>query len=290
METLVQISDTHLSPTYGFFCANFLRAVDEINALAPDLVINTGDVALSGPDHADDLPFAAWAHAHIAAPKRYIPGNHDIGEEPGGEILKQPINKALVTRYRNNLGADYWSHEIEDWTLIGLNTQILGTGRNAEAEQADWLSDVLNTVRGRPIGIFIHKPLLIDSADEVPEQSWTVSGEARDALLGQFKAAGVRFVASGHMHQYKEFELDGIRMIWAPSTAYLTTKPQPGTDIVLGYLVYRFDGGDVSVKLRRTEGAEPLTFYDFFDPAVHGGLKDVPPSPPHAAEKWLKAT
>lgn len=289
METLVQISDTHLSPTYGFFCANFLRAVDEINRLAPDLVINTGDVALSGPDHGDDVPFAAWAHAHIAAPKLYIPGNHDIGEEPGGEILKQPISKDLVTRYRNNLGADYWSHALEDWTLIGLNTQILGTGQNAETEQAKWLNDELNAARGRPIGIFMHKPLLIETADEAPEQSWTVSGEARDALLGQFKEAGVRFVASGHMHQYKEFEIDGIRMIWAPSTAYLTTKPQPGTENVLGYLVYRFEGADFSVVLRRTEGAEPLTFYDFFDPSKHRSLKDVPYSPPDIAAAWRRS-
>jgi len=289
MQTLIQISDTHLSPTYGFFCANFLRAVAEINAFGPDLVVNTGDVALSGPDHPDDVPFAAWVHGRIAAPKRYIPGNHDVGEEPGGEILKQPTNQGLLTHYRNNLGTDYWSHEIEDWTLIGLNTQILGTGEGAEAEQADWLSDVLNATRGRSIGVFIHKPLLIDRADEVPEQSWTVSGDARDTLLGQFKEANVKFVASGHMHQYKEFELEGIRMIWAPSTAYLTTKPQAETGNVLGYLVYHLDGREFSVELRRTEGAEPLTFYDFFDPSKHRSLKDVPSSPPDIAAAWLRS-
>lgn len=290
MKTLIQISDSHLSPRYGWFYENFRCAVAEVNALAPDLVINSGDIALSAPDHKTDLPFARWAHTAIDAPVRFVPGNHDIGEEPGGEILRQPLSDDLLTLYRGAFGQDWWATDLGDWMLIGLNTQLLGTGLPAETEQARWLDKTLSESAGKPIGVFIHKPLFLERPDEEPNQERCVPGWARDQWLGLFKDAGVRFVACGHMHQHKDVSVDGVRFIWAPSTAYMTTHPLAQTETALGYLIYRFDGADFSVELCQIKDAEPLTFYDFFDPKIHRGLKDVPPAPPDAAAQWRLET
>lgn len=289
MKTLAQISDTHLSPTYGWFHGNFLSTAAEVNALAPDLVINSGDIALSAPDHATDLPFAAWCHGALDAPVRFIPGNHDIGEEPGGEILRQPLSEDLLAHYRGDFGPDWWAADLGDWRLIGLNTQILGTGLAQEAEQEEWLKETLSEA-GKPIGVFVHKPLFLERPDEEPFQERTVPGWARDKWIKMFNEAGVRFVACGHMHQHKDVTEGGIRFIWAPSTAYMTTHPLARTETALGYLVYRFDGDNFSVEMCQTQDAAPLTFYDFFDPKVHRGLKDVPPAPPDAASQWRVET
>lgn len=289
MPTLVQISDTHLSPTFGWFHGNFLAAAAEVNAVAPDLVINSGDVALSAPDHATDLPFAHWCHSALEAPLRFIPGNHDIGEEPGGEILNQPLSEDLLARYRGAFGPDWWAADIGEWTLIGLNTQILGSGLPVETEQAAWLKKTLSNA-GKPVGVFIHKPLFLERPDEEPNQERCVPGWARDQWFALFKETGVRFVACGHMHQHKDVTEGGIRFIWGPSTAYMTTHPQAGTETALGFLVYRFDGADFSVEMCRTKNAEPLTFYDFFNPKIHRGLKDVPPAPPDVAAQWRVET
>lgn len=290
MATLVQISDTHLSPTYGWFHGNFLRAVADVNALAPDLVINSGDIALSAPNHRTDLPFAHWCHGALEAPVRFIPGNHDIGEEPGGEILHQPLSEDLLARYRSAFGADWWATDLDEWRFIGLNTQILGTGLDTEAEQAAWLEETLSEAKGKPVGVFVHKPLFLDRPDEEPNQERCVPRWARDQWLALFKEAGVRFVACGHMHQHKDVTVNGMRFIWAPSTAYMTTHPLARTGTALGYLAYRFEGDDFSVELCRIRDAEPLTFYDFFDPKIHRTLNDVPPAPPDAAAQWRTET
>jgi 3',5'-cyclic AMP phosphodiesterase CpdA len=79
---LTQISDTHLSRRYPKLTDNFHRVSEHIAATRPDLVVNSGDLAFDGPTHRDDLEFAKSLHAALAAPCRYLPGNHDIGDNP----------------------------------------------------------------------------------------------------------------------------------------------------------------------------------------------------------------
>jgi 3',5'-cyclic AMP phosphodiesterase CpdA len=52
---VAQISDTHLGGRKAFFADNFRRVVDAIAAERPDLVVNTGDIALDGADREADL-------------------------------------------------------------------------------------------------------------------------------------------------------------------------------------------------------------------------------------------
>ena len=78
---LTQISDTHLARRLPTLTENFHRVSEHIDATRPDLVINSGDLAFSveGPtiSHSPgDL------HAALPVPCRYLPGNHDIGDNP----------------------------------------------------------------------------------------------------------------------------------------------------------------------------------------------------------------
>ena len=79
---LTQISDTHLARRLGPLTDNFNRLAEHIDASRPDLVVNSGDLAFDAPTSPDDLAFARELHDALPVPCRYLPGNHDVGDNP----------------------------------------------------------------------------------------------------------------------------------------------------------------------------------------------------------------
>ena len=79
---LTQISDTHLARRFASLTRNFDRVRDHIDATRPDLVLNTGDLGFDAPTSPDDLDYAKSLHDALPVPCRYLPGNHDIGDNP----------------------------------------------------------------------------------------------------------------------------------------------------------------------------------------------------------------
>src|SRR5467141_3656592 len=92
---LTQISDTHLARRLTKLTDNFHRLSEYIDAKRPDLVINSGDLAFDGPTSRDDLGFARELHAALPVACRYLPGNHDIGDNPTelGPVPPQPATE-----------------------------------------------------------------------------------------------------------------------------------------------------------------------------------------------------
>ena len=79
---LTQISDTHLARRLTKLTVNFERVAGHIDATRPDLVLNTGDIGFDGPNTPEDMEFARGLHDALPVPCRYLPGNHDIGDNP----------------------------------------------------------------------------------------------------------------------------------------------------------------------------------------------------------------
>jgi 3',5'-cyclic AMP phosphodiesterase CpdA len=226
--TLVQLSDIHLSASRPFFQFNYDIALEAVTEIEPDVIVVTGDLALNGPDDADDLAFAARQLERLPAAWHAVPGNHDVGLVPFAGGLHQAVDKDRLAAYRSVFGDDRFVTRVGDWTFLGLNSQLLGSGLEAEAEQEDWLASALAAAEG-PIGLFLHYPLFIDSPDETQDSHAVVRPAARRRLLDQLTGNGrVGLVGSGHLHQEKRIDLDGI--------AYA------------GFLVYRFDGDSLSVE------------------------------------------
>ena len=100
---LTQISDTHLARRLSKLTDNFHRVSERIDATRPDLVVNSGDLAFDGPTHRDDLEFARTLHDALPAPCRYLPGNHDIGDNPTqvGPPPSQPVTEQNQQTYRD---------------------------------------------------------------------------------------------------------------------------------------------------------------------------------------------
>src|SRR5690348_11883765 len=92
---VTQISDTHLSrnPRFSKLTENFHRVSAHIDASRPDLVINSGDVSWDGPTSRDDLEYGEQLHAALPVECRYLPGNHDIGDNPTA-VGKPPSHPA----------------------------------------------------------------------------------------------------------------------------------------------------------------------------------------------------
>jgi 3',5'-cyclic AMP phosphodiesterase CpdA len=258
---LTQISDTHLARRYPRLTDNFHRVSEYIDATRPDLVVNSGDLAFDGPTNRDDLGFARTLHDALPVECRYLPGNHDVGDNPNsvGPIPSHPTTEQDLKNYRSVFGEDRWRFEAAGWCLIGLNSQVMNTGLASEAEQFDWLASQLADVNGKPVALFLHKPLYLNAPDD-PELLASairyVPKPPRRRLLELLRAVDLRLVASGHVHQRRDFTFGHTRHVWAPSTGFLIPdriQQVIGTKEV-GLVEYRFRPDGFEVRHVRAPG------------------------------------
>jgi 3',5'-cyclic AMP phosphodiesterase CpdA len=207
---LTQISDTHLARRLQKLTDNFHRASEHIDATRPDLVINSGDLAFDAPTSPDDLAFAKSLHEALPVPCRHLPGNHDIGDNPTavGPAPSHPATETHLQNFRAVIGDDRWRFDEAGWCFLGLNSLIMNTGLASEAEQFDWLASELSRTNGKPVALFLHKPLYLNAPDDPEHESSAiryVPQPARRRLIEMFGAVDLRLVASGHVHQRRDF-------------------------------------------------------------------------------------
>ena len=258
---LTQISDTHLTRRHQKLTDNFHRVSEHIDARRPDLVINSGDVAFSAPTNPDDFVFARELHAALPVACRYLPGNHDIGDNPTavGPVPSQPATEQHRQAFRLSFEEDRWRFEAAGWCFIGLNSLVMNTGLASEAEQFDWLAAQLSGARGKPVALFLHKPLFLNSPDD-PELAATsiryVPQPARRRLSEMLRAVDVRLIASGHVHQRRDFTYGHVRHVWAPSASFVI--PERMQEVIgikqVGLVEYRFQPDSFEVLHLRAAG------------------------------------
>jgi 3',5'-cyclic AMP phosphodiesterase CpdA len=258
---LIQISDTHLARRLTRLTDNFDRVREYIDAKRPDLVINTGDLAFDGPTSRDDLEFARELHASLPVACRYLPGNHDIGDNPTnvGPVPPHPASEEDRERFLAVIGEDRWRFEAAGWCFVGLNTLIMNAGLASEAEQFDWLASELAKVNGRPVALFLHKPLYLNAPGDLELAASAiryVPMPARSRLVEMFGRVDLRLVASGHVHQIRDFTYGHVRHVWAPSAGFvISDKRQEVIGVkAVGLVEYRFQPEGFEVRFARAPG------------------------------------
>jgi 3',5'-cyclic AMP phosphodiesterase CpdA len=225
------------------------------------------------------MVFAARALRAFGGPLYALPGNHDVGDEPPGQDPEQIVSAPRLERWQRHLGADRWAFDAGRWRLIGANAQLFGSGLPQEAEQLDWLGAQLSAAAGRPVALFVHKPLFLDNPEADPAGPGCTPPEARKLLLDLIETAGVRLVVSGHLHQYRELSHMGVRYLWLPATAFAASH-ELGGDPACGLTVLEFGDEAVEVCIERPVG---LVSHDLAALKEHGRyafLRDMPPCPP----------
>ena len=212
---IAQITDMHLTADGELYNGRIavndkLRAVIErLNAIAPDVILATGD--LTGTGAAEEYVELREILAAAKAPLYMVPGNHD--------------DRARLRAFfpdHTYLPAEGFAHYVIDdypLALIGVDTTVPNSPRGELCEdRLVWLEARLEERRGKPVVIFMHHP---------PFRSgiwWMdaigLKGRRKLArVLRQFD--NVERVICGHLHRPIQTRWAGTVGSIAPSTAFL---------------------------------------------------------------------
>jgi alkaline phosphatase D len=260
---IIQITDTHLSPSKPHFNGNWKPLAAWIIQTGADLIIHTGDLTVDGADQDDDIAFSMELMRQLPMPVLIVPGNHDVGHLPGSD---QPVDAARLERWRRLAGPDYWVSDHGNWRLIGLNSLLFGHGDTEEAAQFSWLEEVLAARDGRRVAIFTHKPLFVDDAHEGDTGYWSIRPAPRQRLYDLFAAHDVALFASGHLHWAWKGTFENTALVWGPSSAFIIDKLEremPGERVV-GAVIHTFSE-DVSSEIVTLPELTPY----FIDEVIH---------------------
>jgi 3',5'-cyclic AMP phosphodiesterase CpdA len=258
---LTQISDTHLARRLPKLTANFDRIRDHIDTTRPDLVVNSGDLAFDAPTAPDDLAFAKSLHEALPVACRYLPGNHDIGDNPTrlGPVPPQLVNENDRRSFIAAFGDDRWRFDAAGWCFIGLNSLVMNSGLASEAEQFDWLAAELASANGKPVAVFLHKPIFLDTPQDAELESSAiryVPMPVRGRLVDMLQTVDLRLIASGHVHQRRDFTHRHVRHVWAPSAGFIISDARQERIAIkeVGLVEYRFQPDSFEVRHVKAPG------------------------------------
>lgn len=245
---LIQVSDLHLGAGQAHHYDNWQLVAAWIEREKPEVVVVNGDLVMENPDIEADHAFAREAIGQLTVPTRYLPGNHDIGDNVLFGKMAQRVNDERRARFVRHFGEERWVFEGGGWAFVGINAQLFGSGgQPAEDEQWAWIEQSFAQLAGHPIALFLHKPLFLDHPREADYEDLTLRQSvldlaSRTRLLELCQRFGVRLVSCGHKHQSRSFSLNGIYHVWSPATACVNGRPDAlhwGVREV-GFVEYRF--------------------------------------------------
>jgi len=232
----VQMSD----PQFGMFTAdkdfaqetlNFELAIATANRWHPAFVVVTGDLVNKAGDAGQIAEYRRIAaRLDRSIPLYNIPGNHDVENAP---------TSASVAAYVKTFGPDHYSFRAQSLYGIVLDSTVIAAPDDVRAEygtQDRWLSDELARAQAsgaRHVVVFQHHPWFLNTADE-PDGYFNIPLARRTDLLARFKAAGVRYLISGHYHRNALAREGDIEMITSgPVGMPLGQGTQSGLRVVI---------------------------------------------------------
>ncbi len=260
--SILHISDTHLSPRTEHFRANNDMLSQMLRAAPHDCVIHTGDITLDGIRYEEDYVLCRALLEGIGREIRYIPGNHDIGDNPRlskpAEAGGSGINAERLNRFKSFYESDRFAFDRDGWRIIGINSMLIGSGLPEEQEQYDWIDGQLATLDLRHLAVFSHQPLYIDAPDDTELTYWTVDPAGWPRLAPLMNHPQLRLIASGHLHQQRSRKRNGVALEWCSSIAFTTTEelvPEMGGSRRVGYMEHTLhDDGTVSSRVHHVDG------------------------------------
>ncbi|MCE6077747.1 metallophosphoesterase [Agrobacterium vitis] len=252
------LADPHIGSQNDIFVENWKAAVKTVNGCDDvGLAIILGDLTLDGANIETDLAFGAAELKEITAPVLVLPGNHDVGDIARDSV--QPANEARLAAWEKHFGAWFWhSDAAEGWRLIGLNSQIIGSGLPAEEQQWADLERMLTERGDRKPVLFLHMPLFLEDWNEADRPAWALKTQDRLRLQRLIAEHAVFAVVSGHMHRTLHLrQKDEPVLIWTPASSFLardeSMPSQPGKEL-LGVTLLDFGKDDISVEFVAIDG------------------------------------
>ncbi len=241
MVVIAHISDLHVSDS-DFIEDMFLKAVDEINELAPDLIILTGDITNKG--YYKQFKKAKEYLDLFESPLFAVPGNHDAR------------NLGLET-FEDLIGEVSWKLEADDFVAIGLNSGLpdLNEGSIGKPQQL-WLDYQLDqsVIDDSFTIVALHHHII-----PIPK-----TGRERNILLDAGDILKtlvdheVELVLVGHKHVPNIWKMNNTLIVNAGSLSSVKLR---GNDLN-SYNIYNIDENNITIFLKNV-GKEPILFGEF---------------------------
>lgn len=211
----VQLTDTQFGFSNGDVdfiqdTVNAEFAIATVNRLKPAFVVVTGDLVNKPGDPAQIAEYQRILGTLDKGIALYnVSGNHDLGNEP---------TTATIAAYRQTFGKDYYAFRHASLVGLVLNSTVIHSPQHVPdelAEQDAWLRSEIDRATSsgaRHVVIFQHHPYFLERADEA-DQYFNIPLARRAPLLDLYRASGVRYLVSGHLHRSVEASDAGVSSI-----------------------------------------------------------------------------
>ncbi|MFQ6095843.1 MAG: metallophosphoesterase family protein [Candidatus Bathyarchaeia archaeon] len=196
---IVQISDVHCGPLFNE--ETFQTAIEEVNALSPDVVVITGDITEDGI--LSEFKMAAEEFKRLKAENViYVSGNHDY-RSTGYLLFKQffPFNQV---------------------TEIGNSVIVILSSARPDRDDGEvghrqnlWLEETLAKYKDRVKIVAIHHHI-VPVPDTGADQITIV--DAGDVLRSLTKS-NVNLVLCGHRHRPWRWQIEKMQVVHAGSVS-----------------------------------------------------------------------
>ncbi|MEG9862221.1 MAG: metallophosphoesterase [Parvularculales bacterium] len=243
------ISDTHVNhgeretnsvyPVNALHNGRFRHVVRELNQNADiEFVIHMGDLVHPVPAIPDLFKAACECFKDIASelkcPMHVMPGNHDVGDKLNNWTPAICVADEYLQAFCEQFGEDYHAFEHKGVHFILLNTQLINSGLDAEAEQSSWLEGYFEQHKGQRFVFHSHYPVYLGLRDEGSHYD-NVDEPGRTWLLNLLEKYQVELLFTAHAHTFWYHRFAGADVYAMPSTAcirqdyseILRTPPDP---------------------------------------------------------------
>jgi len=253
--TIAHISDPHVGSPH--FVPNLMnRVIVELNELAPDAVICSGDLTTDG-FRQEYKSWLAYAE-RIEAPIHTIPGNHDS-------------RNVGYLHFEDLIGPRTWSVDVGNIRILGVDSSEpdLNEGMVGRSKYP-WIQEQFAAPADLKIFVLHHHLIPIPGTGR--ERSTVM--DAGD-LLEVLHHAGADVVLSGHKH---------VPYVWRLENMYLASAGTCSSLRVRGYTkpcynVLEFDADGVRIWRKFPFGERHLMTH--FTPATHTQLHREREQPVH---------
>lgn len=162
-----------------------------------DLLVSSGDFVSHGEAPYYGVLLDAFDRAGVDTPARVVPGNHDL-------FPRRSKDDTLGGRcFEQHFGPRHWAVRAGPLLLVGIDT---GADWLLD-DQLPWLDEVLTEHAGTPWICVTHRP------------PWNFDDPRRAAyedltdLAPLFMRHRPLLVVSGHLHEYRDETIDGVRYV-----------------------------------------------------------------------------
>jgi 3',5'-cyclic AMP phosphodiesterase CpdA len=203
------------------------KAIGSINEFKPDFVVMCGDL-IETPSNQEQIQAYKDAVSKLSPEILLynIPGNHDLG---------QPVKIENISVYQGNFGELWYYFAYGNSFFIVLSSDIMrDSNAPMNKQQTEWLAGTLDRSQSKSISnifVFMHHPLYLKSPDE-PDGYSNMPVAVRGALLDLFVKYEVRAVFSGHLHDNRINNYQGVDLITTNSITVPMGRDPVGFRIV----------------------------------------------------------